>query len=154
MDSLYVGHQGPWDQGRSADRAELPGRVSGQRRAGGWSQPREAQTCSGGVARGLRAVEGGLACGSGSRSPAPRLPGDPVTSDGGPRRPGMAAWSPAAAAPMLRGTRGVRAGRAGRSPGAGAAEGRRGRPLPARGLRAPRRPRGCPFLSLFHSFTR
>nr|XP_036883081.1 bolA-like protein 3 isoform X2 [Manis javanica] len=106
MDSLYVGHQGPWDQGRSADRAELPGRVSGQRRAGGWSQPREAQTCSGGVARGLRAVEGGLACGSGSRSPAPRLPGDPVTSDGGPRRPGMAAWSPAAAAPMLRGTRG------------------------------------------------
>lgn len=37
----------------------------------------------------------------------PRLLGDSATSGGGPRRPGMAAWSPAAAAPLLRGSRGL-----------------------------------------------
>ena len=90
------------------------------------------------------------ACGGGSRPPdgrgrpspwrrrlwsqAPRLLGDKATSDGGPRRPGMAAWSPAAAAPLLRGTRRVSTGgdRAA-LPWTGAALGPRGRPRPRLG---------------------
>lgn len=89
----------------------------------------------------------GGACGGGSRPPdgrgrpspwrrrpwtqAPRLLGDKATSDGGPRRPGMAAWSPAAAAPLLRGTRRVSAGgNRAALPWAEAALGPRGRPRP------------------------
>ena len=66
-----------------------------------------------GAARGLRAAGGGVARGGDSRSGAPRLSGDAATSGGGPRRPGMAAWSPATTASLLRGIRGVSAGGAG-----------------------------------------
>lgn len=68
---------------------------------------------------------------------------DAATSGGVSRRPGMAAWSPAAAAPLLRRIRGVSTGRRGPSarPGAGAAEGPRDRG------------RGSPsFLSFVRSF--
>lgn len=81
-------------------------------------------------------------------SRTPRLSGDAATSDGGPRRPGMAAWSPAAAVPLLRGTRRVSAdGDRATLPGAGTALGPRGgrdldrRPAegdaPGQGLRLP-----------------
>lgn len=77
-----------------------------------------------------------------------RLSGDAATSDGGPRRPGMAAWSPAAAVPLLRGTRRVSAdGDRATLPGAGTALGPRGGPglerrpaesdAPGQGLRLP-----------------
>lgn len=106
-----------------------------------------------GAARGLRAAGGGLARGGGSRSPAPRLSEDAATSGGGPRRPGMAAWSPAAAAPLLRGIRGVSAGGTGLLFPGGSCGGTAG-PAAARG-RAPGErgagPGGLPFLSLIHS---
>lgn len=89
--------------------------------------------------RGLRAAGGGLAHNGGFRSRAPRLPGGTATSGGGSRRPGMAAWSPAVAASLLRGIRGVSSGR--------------GRALfPGRELRKGRRAGAFPsFLPFIHS---
>lgn len=83
----------------------------------------------------------------------PRLLGDSATSGGGPRRPGMAAWSPAAAAPLLRGSRGVSAG-GGRAALAGAGDRGAGcgRGWSTRSRRAARRAGGLRVLSLIRWF--
>lgn len=135
MGAFHLGHQGPWDDGKSEHR--LLGRGGrtpwGRGRGGRGSQER------------VRADGGALGVRGGSRPPdsrgrprpwrrrlwsrTPRLLGDTATSDGGPRRPGMAAWSPAAAGPLLRGTRRVSVdGDRATRPGAGTALGPRGGP--------------------------
>lgn len=63
-----------------------------------------------------------------------------ATSGGGSRRPGMAAWSPAAAARLLRRIRGVSTGRAKCSPRGGSCGGAAGSG------------QGLPVFSLVHSF--
>lgn len=100
------------------------------RQVSGWHVPGRA-------ARGLRAAGGGLANGRGFRCRAPRLSGHTATSGDGSRRPGMAAWSPAAAAPLLRQIRRVSGGK--------------DRVLPPGWELRQGRGRGFPFLSFIQS---
>lgn len=139
---FHLGHTGHWDEkshnigpvtwgGVSRLRGKDLLREQGGRFRGGASQGERP--------RGLRAAGGGLSHSGGFRPRAPCLSGGKATSGGGSRRPGMAAWSPAAAATLLRGIRGVSSGR--------------GRALfPGRELRQGRRARGFPsFLPFIHS---
>lgn len=108
-----LGERGPGrlgERGASGRGGRGPERT--RRRSPGWRVARRGQGRAGRglAARGLRAAGGGLSHGGDSRSRAPCLSGDTATSGDGLRRPGMAAWSPAAAAPLLRGIRGVSAG--------------------------------------------
>uniref|UniRef100_A0A8C4MA71 BolA-like protein 3 n=2 Tax=Equus TaxID=9789 RepID=A0A8C4MA71_EQUAS len=109
-----LGERGPGrlgERGASGRGGRGPERT--RRRSPGWRVARrvarrgQGRAGRGLAARGLRAAGGGLSHGGDSRSRAPCLSGDTATSGDGLRRPGMAAWSPAAAAPLLRGIRGL-----------------------------------------------